>query len=241
MPKTESFHLLWTWQSAHKILIFLVYDFSCWNICKDQSVVQGEINNYHCYHHPLGTVSSSTPEHSFLFKSERYIQYIQPLICYFEKLIELMEWWGKLEKDLTLTCVDESWAGSLRRTDPGIFFRTSVTPFGFSCSFFTRLALLQPTWCSKTDEYSSLKDIVYDAEALCLSYFGAKTIYSSYWNKTYDWEDHTYTVQWSSATYCIYRLGYTHCIYCKTHHYLVVDLNHFIASQDLHEDIVWRL
>lgn len=46
------------------------------------------------------------------------------------------------------TFVAFSWAGCLRRTESGIFFRTRVTPLGFSFSFFTRLALLQPT-CRK--------------------------------------------------------------------------------------------
>ena len=38
------------------------------------------------------------------------------------------------------------WAVSLLLSDTGTFLRTSVTPLGFSFSFFTRFFLLQPTW-----------------------------------------------------------------------------------------------
>lgn len=86
--------------------------------------------------------------------------------------------------------MDETWSGLVRRTDSGIFFRTRVTPLGFSCSFFIRFALLHPTWLGKT---KILKQKCENYANLSLS--------------------------------------------SRTHHYLVVDLNHFIASQYFQVDI----
>lgn len=55
------------------------------------------------------------------------------------------------------TCIVGTWRGSVCRSDLGIF-KIRVTPLGFSFSFFMRLSLLQPTWCTDTP-YVSLKPI----------------------------------------------------------------------------------
>lgn len=111
-----------------------------------------------------------------------------------------------------LTCGEETCGtGSLRRADPGIFFRTRVTPLGFSCSFFTRFALLQPTWHRQ----------LFQDEGYRFRHFA--------------WTVKTGRIHDTDRRAC------TYCIHCITHHYLVVDLNHFITRQYPHIDIVQGL
>lgn len=157
--------------------------------------------------------------------------------CYFEKLTELirLSWMRLVEEDVNdlLTCEEESWSGCLRRTDAGIFFRTRVTPLGFSRSFFTRFALLQPTLCSTTEDYSGSEVTVsLHSNSKCtktipqlLGSFDNSQI-TARWYEASDREDNM-------------RTRAVHVV--NTHHYLVIDLNHFIASQDLHIDIRRRL
>lgn len=140
--------------------------------------------------------------------------------------------------------MDESWSECRRRTESGIFFRTRVTPLGFSRSFFTRFALLQPTWCDKMVDGSGLKVNDSNAETLlrnskctgvCLDYFGAKTVLQLKLTKSLKLRGpHLYSA-------IEQRNIHTYGVHYNTHHYLVVDLNHFIASQDLHVDIRRRL